>query len=453
MPEGLVNQIKNRLFEITKNSKKAVLTEHNQLIQELHTYQGALEKQNNDLQQQILRLRQSRAGYHDRYELAPAAFFVLNNQGRVLDVNLVGAALIGTKKTHLITNDFTRYVAPEFIDAFLYHCKWTLESNAKQTCELKLKKEDGSTFFARIESIVVSVNGRDEKQMQTIITDISDRKQIEGALEAARSRADGTGKIKSEFLSKMSHEFRTPLNHIIGFTQLAREHDTQRLDDTQTKYLDAVLQSSQQLLSMVEDILDLSKLEAGTLQPELAEVNLEALLNEGLSEFRQKAIDHGMTLLEDLDGIPDAIRADARMLKQIITHLLANAIKFTPDGGEVLLKARIVDCIVRSGRRCGDAKDFKIFEECIEARNMNGAVLNQCIEISVADTGIGLKPEDQKWIFEPFKQVDESLNRNHQGPGIGLPLAKNLVELHGGKIWAESAGTGKGSAFRFILPI
>ena len=158
-------------------------------------------------------------------------------------------------------------------------------------------------------------------------------------------------------------------------------------------------------------------------------------------------------VVRHLWGVPDTIRADEGMLKQIIYHLLSNALKFTNDGGEVLLSARTVDCIVRSGRRFGDARDLKIFQECIETRNMIGAELNKCVEVSVADTGIGLNAEDQKHIFEAFKQVDESLSRTHQGAGIGLSLAKSLVELQGGKIWVESEGESKGSTFRFILPI
>lgn len=117
------------------------------------------------------------------------------------------------------------------------------------------------------------------------------------------------------------------------------------------------------------------------------------------------------------------------------------------------MRPRIVDCIVRAGRRSGDATGFKIFQECIDSPNMDGVRLSECIEVSVADTGIGLKPEDHIKIFEPFKQVDESMNHSHQGPGVGLLPARKLVELHGGKIWAESEGPDKGAVFLYILPI
>lgn len=453
MAQGPQIQFEDILLEIAKDNGNSHSADLNRLIKKFHSYRDELERNNNDLRQQVSSLKNSSSQYYDRYDSAPAAFFILDDEGEILDVNSAGAELIGAARNQLINNELAHHIAPEFTNAFFYHRKWTLETDRKETCELKMIKGDCSTFFARIESISVPARDGNNKQIQTMITDISAQKQTERALELARSRADDTGKIKTQFLSKMSHEFRTPLNHIIGFTQLALDGDAPGLDEARQQYLDSVLQSSHHLLTLVTDILDLSKLEAGTLQPEWVKVNLKALLKNSLTEFRQKAMNRGMSLLDDVDSAPEAFHADERMLKQILYHLLANAIKFTPDGGEVLLRARIVDCVVRTGRRRGDATDFKIFQECIENPNMDGARLSHCIEVSVADKGIGLKPEDQMKIFEPFRQVDESMSRRYQGPGIGLPLAKKLVELHGGKIWAESEGPNKGAAFLFILPI
>lgn len=453
MSQSLEKQLENVLLDLTKDNQNSDSMDLNPLLQKIHAYRGVLEKQKNDLQQKLPKLKKSRNDYHRLYDSAPAAFFILNNQGVILDVNFAATELIGVEKNQLINSDLARHVAPDFMDAFFHHRCWTLETDVKQTCELKLIKGDCSTFFARLESLSLATDDRDQAHIQTIITDINDQKQMEGALEVAKVRAAEAGKIKNEFLSKMSHEFRTPLNQIIGFTQLALEEGSGNLNSPQKEYLDAVAQSSHHLLALVKDILDLSKLESGTLEFEPTEVGLKTLLENGFAEFEQKAINRGMTLLKDFKDAPETIRADAGMLKQIICHLLSNAFKFTQDGGEILLSAHTVDCIVRSGRRCGDAKDFKIFQECIKASNMKGARLSQCAEVSVSDTGIGLNAEDQKYIFEPFKQVDESLSRKHHGAGIGLSLAKNLVELQGGKIWVESAGESKGSTFRFILPI
>lgn len=442
-------QFENFLLEIEKGNGNFNSADLKLLVEKFRRYQDTLERNRNDLEQQVASLKK----YSDRYDSAPAAFFILDERGAIVDVNLAGTELIGSARNHLINHELTRHVAPEFADAFAYHRKWVLETSRKETCELKMVKEDCSSFFARVESISLPAGDGNKKQIQTLITDISSQKQTESALEMALSRADDTDRVKNQFLSKMSHEFRTPLNHIIGFTQLALDSEAPDRDEIWQQYLDAVLQSGHHLLNLVNDILDLSKLEAGTLQPDLSRVNLKALLQDSLAEFRPKAINRGMTLLADIDSAPQDFQADGRMLKQILYHLLSNAIKFTPDGGEVLLRARMVDCIVRAGRRSGDATDFKIFQECVDSPNMDGARLSQCIEVSVADTGIGLRPEDHIKIFAPFKQVDESMSRKHQGPGIGLPLARKLVELHGGKIWAESEGPNKGAVFHFILPI
>ncbi len=183
-----------------------------------------------------------------------------------------------------------------------------------------------------------------------------------------------------------------------------------------------MLQSGRHLLSLVNDILDLSKVEAGKTELEPAPVNLKHLMQNSLTMVKEKAFKHGIRLSLDTDGIPETITADERKLKQIFYNLVANAVKFTPDRGSVNCTA------------CHSETDG-------------------WVEISITDTGIGIKPEDLKRIFDPFEQVNGSEGRQHKGTGLGLSLTKKLVELHGGRIWAESAGEGKGSRFRFTLPL
>jgi len=233
MSQRLAKQLENVLLDLTKDNQNSDSMDLNPLLQEIHTKQGVLEKQKNDLQQKILRLKKSRNDYHRLYDSAPAAFFILNNQGVILDVNLAATELIGVGKNQLINLELAQRVAPEFRDAFFYHHRWTLETDVKQTCELKLVKGDCASFFARLESISLATDDRDQPRIQTIITDINDQKQMESALEVAKTRAAEAGKIKGEFLSKMSHEFRTPLNHIIGFTELALEEGSGNLNAAQ----------------------------------------------------------------------------------------------------------------------------------------------------------------------------------------------------------------------------
>jgi signal transduction histidine kinase len=262
-------------------------------------------------------------------------------------------------------------------------------------------------------------------------------------LQAAKRAAEQASIAKSEFLANMSHELRTPLNHIIGFTELVVDKAAGDLNAQQEEYLGDVLTSSRHLLSLINDILDLSKVEAGKMELHLSDVHLRSLLENSLIMFKEKALKHGLQLSTDLDGIPERIRADERKLKQIIYNLLSNAIKFTPDGGAVRLSAQplfYLDAgwVAPAGRRVDVP--------------FHPAAAGDWIDISIRDTGIGLKKENLERIFAPFEQADNSASRKYQGSGLGLSLTKNFVELHGGRIWAQSEGEGRGSLFSFLIP-
>jgi PAS domain S-box-containing protein len=265
-------------------------------------------------------------------------------------------------------------------------------------------------------------------------------------LVKARDAAESANRAKSEFLANMSHELRTPLNHILGFTELVVDKQCGELNEEQGEYLNDVLQSSRHLLSLINDILDLSKVEAGKLELQVKEIHLRTLLEGSLGMVKEKAMKHGIRLLTDIDGIPREVQADERKLKQIIYNLLSNAVKFTPDGGSVTLSARHLpfwdgEWYTRDGEAVEMALDGN-------DRLRMGAV----IEISVQDTGVGIRHEDLERIFDPFEQGDNSASRRYQGTGLGLSLSRKLVELHGGRIWAASEGEGKGSKFTFVIP-
>ena len=253
----------------------------------------------------------------------------------------------------------------------------------------------------------------------------------------AKEIAESANRTKSDFLANMSHELRTPLNHIIGFTELIVDGHVGELNETQDEYLNDVLQSSSHLLSLINDILDISKVEAGKLDLEPSEVDLRKLLENSLAMFKEKAFKNRISLSSKINGIPESIVADKRKLKQIQYNLLSNAVKFTSDGGYVHLSARIGSL----------GKDSNLEYPELDTQHQNW------IHISVADSGIGLSNENMDCIFNPFEQVESSKSRKFQGTGLGLSLTKSLVELHGGKIWAESEGGGKGSKFNYTIPI
>ena len=289
---------------------------------------------------------------------------------------------------------------------------------------------------SKAETELVTLNRDLEKRVRERTAEIQESNR---KLQKAVSVAEAANKAKSDFLSNMSHELRTPLNHIIGFTELVLEQHFGSLNETQSEYLTDVLTSSNHLLSLINDILDLSKIEAGKHELIVSVVDPAELLENSIIMVKEKAQKHNIKIVTQFEDLPKAIEGDARKIKQILYNLLSNAVKFTGDNGHVRLSARRI---------------VGVSELPLESLNPLALTTDAgLIEISVKDSGIGLKAEDQEIIFNPFEQVDSARNRKYQGTGLGLSLTKKFVELHNGFIWAQSEGENMGSDFRFVLPI
>jgi signal transduction histidine kinase len=238
-------------------------------------------------------------------------------------------------------------------------------------------------------------------------------------IEDKRRQLEAANRHKSEFLANVSHELRTPLNAIIGFSEVLQERLFGELNEKQAEYTDDILSSGRHLLSLINDILDLSKIEAGRMDLEVATFDLPGAIENALLLIRERASRHGIKIDRTIDNRLGDFSGDERKVKQILVNLLTNAVKFTPEGGQIHVEAALGD---------------------------------NAVIVSVADTGIGIAPEDQEAVFEEFRQVGTNYAQKREGTGLGLTLTKRFVEMHGGKIWVESE-PGKGSKFTFTLPI
>jgi len=248
-----------------------------------------------------------------------------------------------------------------------------------------------------------------------LFTELRSRNQ---ELMEAHAQLEAASRHKSEFLANMSHELRTPLNAIIGFSEVLTDRMFGELNDKQGEYLQDIHASGQHLLSLINDILDLSKIEAGRMELHVTDFDLPSVIETALVLVRERADRRGIALGHTIHDNVGTIRADERKVKQVLLNLLSNALKFTPEGGRIDIRAVMNDGMA---------------------------------EISVTDTGVGIAPEDQVVIFEEFRQVGTA-DKKVEGTGLGLALSRKFIELHDGRIWLTSA-LGAGSTFTFRLPL
>ena len=237
-------------------------------------------------------------------------------------------------------------------------------------------------------------------------------------IEQKSRELEAASRHKSEFLANMSHELRTPLNAVIGFSEVLSERMFGELNEKQDEYLKDIHASGQHLLSLINDILDLSKIEAGRMELEVTEFNLPVTIDNALTLVRERAARRSIALHTSVDERLGQIQGDERKIRQVLLNLLSNAIKFTPEGGRIEVGAKPV---------------------------------NGSIEVSVSDTGVGIAPEDQEAVFEEFRQVGTA-EKKVEGTGLGLALSRKFIELHGGKIWVKSQ-VGAGSTLTFSVPV
>jgi PAS domain S-box-containing protein len=369
------------------------------------------------------------------------ALMTTDPQGIISDCNQQMMNLTGRTRDELIgapCRDF--FTDPVRADAAIAR---VLAENKVTNYELTVRALDGVETVVSYNAVTIRDRDRTLQGVFAIARDVTERKKFERTLLENNIELEHASLMKSEFLATMSHELRTPLNAVIGFSEALKDGLLGTMTESQQEYIGDIFTSGQHLLSLINDILDLSKVEAGMMALEFEPVDVQSLLTNSLTIVREKAATRRINLelvaSDDL-GTPEL---DIRKTKQIVYNLLSNAVRFTAGGGRVTLRARRV-----SREAVGTlAGEWPVFTFPLPE---NG--YQEFLEICVADNGIGISPVDMAKLFQAFSQIDSSVARQFEGTGLGLAMVKQLVELHGGTVAVASA-EGAGSRFAAWLPV
>jgi PAS domain S-box-containing protein len=369
------------------------------------------------------------------------ALMTTDPRGIITDVNKQTEALTGCTRDELIGAPFKNYFTdPGRAEAGI---RRVLTEGKVTNYELTACARDGAQTVVSYNA--TTFHDRDRKLRGVVVAarDVTELKLFEQALQLKKDELEDASRMKSEFLANMSHELRTPLNAIMGFSEVLKDGIMGEMTTPQRGLAVKIFTSGEHLLSLINDILDLSKVEAGKMTLELESVQIASMVASSLSIIREKAATRRIALVMEVADALDSIQADTRKVKQIVYNLLSNAVKFTHDGGQVTLRAGAVpraDVGQPSGSWTG-----RIFP-------LADNEFAEFLKISVTDSGIGISPEGLEHLFTPFSQIDSGLARKFEGTGLGLAMVKLLAELHGGAVAVESA-VGEGSCFTVWLPL
>jgi PAS domain S-box-containing protein len=375
--------------------------------------------------------------FRELLEAAPDAIIEVDRDGRIVLLNAVTEKLFGYRREELLNHPVELLIPPELRGAHGTHRAeyWSHPSTRPMGSGLRLYglRKDGTRF--PVEISLSPVKSDDGFQVTAIIRDISEREQVEDRLRAIQEKytrelaetnrelelrnleIERANRLKSEFLASMSHELRTPLHTVIGFSELLGEEIEGPLNDKQKRFVGHIHRDSMHLLELINDILDLSKIEAGRLELRREPFDVAAAMEEVLGSIRGQGSAKSIQLTTSV-SVPAALDADRVRFKQVLYNLLSNAVKFTPQDGRIHVSARIVDGF---------------------------------LEVAVTDSGIGIAHEDHASVFTKFHQVGATTKGVREGTGLGLAITKHLVEQHGGHISLKSE-PGKGSCFTFTVP-
>ncbi|MDP9151012.1 MAG: ATP-binding protein [Myxococcota bacterium] len=407
--ERLVDQ----LAKLRPGRENGVEADALSLAQELHIHQVELEMQNRELRDTQERLEASHARYAELYDGAPVGYATLDRHGLILEINLTASAMLGRERERLIGVPFAA-AADIQPTAFLSHLRVAGRKASSATMDVEIGTRAGPRSF-QLTTAPYFDGDRHLLGFRTTMNDMSERALLEKE-RLARKEADEANRMKDQFLGIVSHELRTPLNAMIGWMQIlgSRANDPALVQ----RGLAVMQRNGQALARIVEDILDVSRIVSGKMRMDMQKVDMTSVVRGAVAQAQVAATAKQIVLRESVaPGV--GIRGDATRLQQVAANLLSNAVKFTGRGGHVEVVLERVDGSIR---------------------------------LSVRDDGCGIRADDLGHIFEHFSQADSSTTRAHAGLGLGLAIARHIVEAHGGTIRADSAGQGLGTAAVVDLP-
>jgi len=362
-------------------------------------------------------LKESEERYHRIVEYSPFGI-AIHSEGKLVYMNLAGAKILGTENPgEIVGKMLLQIIHPDYHEIAKNRIRMQEDGKVAPPLEEKFLKLNGNPVDVEVTSIPFTYMGK--LAMYGVFRDITERKKAEEE-HIENKRLEAADKAKSDFLANMSHELRTPLNSSIGFSELLKKGMAGKLSEKQEHYVNNILASNQFLLTLINDILDLSKIEAGKIDLLTEKMSVPITIRETLSLIKEKAMSQKVLLETEFDHDLEFIEADKQRFKQVLFNLLSNAVKFSKDGGGT---------VTITVKKEGDMAN-----------------------VSVSDTGIGIKEENIGKLFHKFEQLEKGISEKYGGTGLGLDITKHLVELHGGRICAQSK-YGEGSTFTFLLPI
>lgn len=360
-------------------------------------------------------LKDSERRFRQIFNAVSDAIFVIDVESKkILNVNPRACEMLEYTLDEIMTLTVD-LISPNDLDALEQFMQTIFEKGQGKTEDVACLTKGGRALSVEISGSLVSLGN--ETYILASVRDTSARKEAE-QLRYEKEAAEAANRAKSAFLANMSHELRTPLNSVVAMSDILLEKYFGDLTEQQEEYIHDIRHSGKHLLSLINDILDLSKIEAGYSPLEVSPIVLAPLLDECFKVVRERANTHQIALSSDIADEDMTVLGDERKVKQVVLNLLSNAVKFTPDGGQVGVRVTTED---------------------------------EGICVGVWDTGIGIAEDQQATIFDEFVQADASITREYEGTGLGLALVKRFVEQHGGRVWLESR-VGKGSCFSFVLP-